>query len=60
MLLAFSEFRPFVRDSFFSIFIKVKKGQGRATDASGFRETVVDAEEHVINLLKPPKDWNLK
>ena len=60
MLLAFSEFRRFLRLSSFFIVIRVKKGQGKAMEALGFREIVVDAEEHLINLLNPPKDWNLK
>ena len=60
ILVASSEFKPFFIDWFFSIFINVKNGQGRAIDASGFRDIVVDAEEQAINLLKPPKDWNLK
>ena len=60
MLLAFSEFRRFLRFSSFLIVIRVKKGQGKAMEALGFREIVVDAEEHLINLLNPPKDWNLK
>ena len=60
MSLTFSDFRPFIRLSCLSICIRVKKGQGKAIEASGFKETVVDAYEHLIRLLKPPKDWNLK
>jgi hypothetical protein len=60
MLLAFSEFRRLLKFSSFLIAIRVKKGHGKAIEASGFREIVVDAEEHLINLLNPPKDWNLK
>ena len=43
----------------FLIFKIVKKGQGKAIEASGFNEIVVDAEEHQMTLLNPPKDWNL-
>jgi len=56
MLLAFSDFRRFLRFSSFLISIRVKKGQGKATEASGFREIVVDADEHLMKLLNPPKD----
>ena len=58
ILLASAEFIRFLKFSFFLIAIKVKKGQGKVIEASGFREIVVDAEEHLINLLNPPKDWN--
>ncbi len=60
MFLAFSEFKLCFSVSSFLIAIKLKKGHGRATEASGFREIEVDAEEHLINLLNPPKDWKLK
>jgi hypothetical protein len=60
IVLAFSEFNMLLSFSVFSIFIRVKKGQGNATDPSGFSEIVVDAEEHLITLLNPPKVWNLK
>ena len=60
MLLTFSEFKLFLKVSSFLISIRVKKGQGKAIEALGFREIVVDAEEHLMNLLNPPKDWNLK
>ena len=56
MFLAFAEFKRFLKFSFFLIVISVKKGQGNAIEASGFREIVVDAEEHLINLLNPPKE----
>ena len=59
ILLASVEFKRLPKSSFFSTFIRVKKGQGKATEASGLREIVVDAEEHPINLLNPPKAWNL-
>jgi len=60
ILLASVEFKRFLKFSFLPTVINVKKGQGKATEASGFREIVVDAEEHPIILLNPPRDWNLK
>ena len=56
MLLTSAEFKLFLKFSFSLIAISVKKGQGNAIEASGFREIVVDAEEHPMNLLNPPKD----
>ena len=60
IFLALSVFMPCHIFSSFLIFIIVKKGQGSATEASGFREIEVDAEEHLMNLLNPPMDWKLK
>ena len=51
-----SDFRPSFRFSPFLISINVKKGQGKVTEASGFREIVVEAEEHPMNLLNPPDE----
>ena len=53
--LDFSEFRLFFRFSSFLISTRVKNGQGKTTEASGFREIVVEADEHLITLLNPPK-----
>lgn len=56
IFLTFVEFKLFLKSSFSLIAIKVKKGQGNAIEASGFREIVVDAEEHLMTRLNPPKD----
>ena len=55
MVLTFSVFSPSRRFSSFLILIRVKKGQGKAAEASGFRETVVEADEHLMKLLNPPE-----
>ena len=60
IFLAFSEFRLSFSGSSFGIVIRVKNGQGKVTEASGFKEIEVDAEEHLINWLNPPIDWKLK
>ena len=60
MVCTFSDFREVFRFSSFFMVINVKKGQGNATEASGFREMVLEADVHLMTLLNPPRDWNLK
>ena len=37
------------------LMLPMKKGQGIAAEPSGFKEIVVDAEEHRMKLLNPPE-----
>jgi hypothetical protein len=55
IVLAFSVSNPSRNFSSFSIFIRVKKGQGKAAEPSGFKEMVLDADEHLMKLLNPPE-----
>ena len=56
IFLAFIEFKACLSFSSLFMVIRLKKGQGRAMEASGLRDMEVEADEHLINLLNPPLD----